>query len=162
MGFGNISEFDKKYERSIIKMNGDITIEAPCKFGQGIRLISERDSELFVGHHFSNTAGLTISNRGRIIIGRNCLVSWRTWICDTDFHEIIDMENGHISSPNGEIIIGNHVWLCANSTVLKGSIIADNTIVAANSLVKGQFKSSNCILAGSPAAIKRYGVNWKG
>lgn len=160
IGFGNISEFDKKYERSIIKFNGNITFETPCKFGPGVRLISEYNSNLYIGSNFINTAGLTISNRGTIIIGKDCLVSWKTWICDTDFHKIIDMKRNNQQQPNGVIKIGNHVWICANSTILKGSIIGNDIIVASNSLVKGLLDENNCIIAGSPAVIKKREVCW--
>lgn len=160
VGFGKISEFDKKYQRSIIKLNGDITIDTPCYFGQGTRIISERDSKLYIGKNFQNTACLTISNRGYIEIGNDCLVSWNTWICDSDFHMIQDIKTGEMSQPDGYVKIGNHVWICANNSILKGSIIPDNCIIGAHSLVKGRFSDSNSIIAGSPAKIIKKDIQW--
>ena len=160
IGFGKISEFDKKYERSIISLNGDIKIETPCTFGQGCRIISEKGSCLEIGKRFSNTAKLIISNRGHITIGSGCLVSWNTWICDTDFHKVVDVETGKVSNPNGEVVIGNNVWMAANSQVMKGAQIPDWCIVATGSLVRSAFTESNCLLAGSPAKVKRQKVTW--
>ncbi len=48
--------------------------------------------------------------------------------------------------------IGNNVWIGANSTVLDGSVLGDNTIVVANSLVNRRFPP-NVILQGNPAKI---------
>ena len=48
--------------------------------------------------------------------------------------------------------IGNNVWIGANCTVLDGSVIGDNTIVVANSLVNRKFPP-NVILQGNPAKI---------
>jgi len=48
--------------------------------------------------------------------------------------------------------IGNNVWIGANCSILDGSVIGDNTIVVANSLVNRRFPS-NVILQGNPAKI---------
>ena len=48
------------------------------------------------------------------------------------------------------INIGDNVFLGFGVTVLPGSLIGDNTIVGANSTVKGELKS-NSVYAGTPA-----------
>jgi acetyltransferase-like isoleucine patch superfamily enzyme len=48
--------------------------------------------------------------------------------------------------------IGNNVWIGANSTILDGSVIGDNTIVVANSLVNRRFPP-NVIVQGNPAKV---------
>ena len=161
IGFGKISEFDKKYERSIIRLNGDITIETPCSFGQGCRIISEKNSRLEIGKGFVNSAKLIISNRGHIKIGTDCLISWNTWICDTDFHKVVDTDTCAVSNPNGEVIIGNNVWMAANSQIMKGAQIPDGCIIGMGAMVNHGFTESNCLLAGFPAKVKRQNVTWK-
>ena len=54
-----------------------------------------------------------------------------------------------ISSP---IIIGNNVWIGRGCIVLHGSVIEDDVIVAANSVVKGHL-IKGYIYGGSPAKI---------
>ena len=53
-----------------------------------------------------------------------------------------------------EIIIGDNVWVCINSTILKGTVIGNNCVVAANSVVKGKFPD-NVLIQGNPAVIVR-------
>jgi acetyltransferase-like isoleucine patch superfamily enzyme len=48
--------------------------------------------------------------------------------------------------------IGRNVWIGANCTILDGSVIGDNTIVVANSLVNRRFPP-NVIVQGNPAKI---------
>jgi len=48
--------------------------------------------------------------------------------------------------------IGRNVWIGANSTILDGSVIGDNTIVVANSLVNRRFPP-NVIVQGNPAKV---------
>lgn len=160
IGFGKISEIDNSRERSIIKFDGEIVVESPCSFGPGSRIISERNSKLFIGAHFNNTAKLTISNCGNIEIGKHCLVSWDTWICDTDFHHIINKESDDVMQSHGAIRIGDQVWICANSSVIKGANIADGCIVATGAIVNKYFSEKNCLLAGVPAIEKKHHVTW--
>lgn len=160
IGFGQISEFDKKYERSIIRFNGKLVVNTPCWFGQGCRINSESNSSLKIGRNFVNTANLIISNKGNITIGNDCLVSWNTWISDTDFHKVVNMNTGESSIPNGEIHIGDKVWIGANSTVMKDSVIPNGCILGAGSLINKPFTEDNCLLAGVPAIVRKKNVSW--
>jgi acetyltransferase-like isoleucine patch superfamily enzyme len=48
--------------------------------------------------------------------------------------------------------IGSNVWIGANSTILDGAEIGDNSIVVANSLVNRRFPA-NVIIQGNPAKV---------
>ena len=60
-----------------------------------------------------------------------------------------------------EVVIGEHVWIAHGASILKGSLVPENSIVAAKSLVQGAFDGSGLLLAGAPARIVREGVQWK-
>lgn len=126
----------------------------------GSIIISEPNSNLSVGRNFINTAKLTISTRGSIKIGRDCLVSWNTWICDTDYHPITNKETGEQSNPDGCVFVGNHVWIASNSTLLKGAVIPDGCVVGYGSIINKEFSNYNCLLAGSPASVKKNNLFW--
>ena len=53
------------------------------------------------------------------------------------------------------VMIGEDVWLGANVTVLKGSVIGDGAVIGAKALVKGTIES-NAIAVGIPAHSVRY------
>jgi acetyltransferase-like isoleucine patch superfamily enzyme len=78
---------------------------------------------------------------------------------DTDFHPIID-KDGNIINYNQPVIVGDHVWIGANSQVLKGSIIPEGTIVAAGSTVASKISGSHSIIGGVPARVLRSDVYW--
>jgi acetyltransferase-like isoleucine patch superfamily enzyme len=50
------------------------------------------------------------------------------------------------------ITIGRNVWIGANCVILDGSVLGDNTIVVANSLVNREYPP-NSILQGNPATV---------
>lgn len=57
------------------------------------------------------------------------------------------------SPPQDKIVIGNNVWLGANTTILKGARIGDGCIVAAHSVVlKGDYPAGS-LICGVPAKV---------
>ena len=56
---------------------------------------------------------------------------------------------------NGEIIIGNDVWIGTQCVILSGARIGNGAIVAANSVVKGEIPPYS-IVGGSPAKVIKF------
>ena len=56
--------------------------------------------------------------------------------------------------------MGNHVWICANSTILKGATIADNSIVAAGTTVSKELSQKNILITENNKIVKK-NINWK-
>lgn len=94
-----------------------------------------------------------------IIIGDDCMFSNQVNFSTTDSHAIEDLEGNRIN-PAKDIQIGNHVWISQKTLVLKGSSIADNSIVGAYSLVNKKLTETNSIYAGQPAHKVKEGINW--
>ena len=108
--------------------------------------------------------GVSITAYKRVVIGKNCQIASATFITDTDFHPVdpaerkkqvcglkYDME----MVAKKEVTIGDNVWIGWGAILLKGVQIGDNSIVAAGSVVLGQFPG-NVIIAGNPAKIVKY------
>lgn len=94
-----------------------------------------------------------------IKIGNDCAIAGDVLIQDTDFHAVLD-ENGKEKIYTKPITIGNHVWICAKATILKGVTIGDGAIVAAGAVVTKDVPS-NTIVAGNPAKVIRENIQWK-
>ena len=76
---------------------------------------------------------------------------------DGDGHTML---NGDTAMPKYKPIeIGNHVWLAANSSVLKGSCITNDSVVAYGGIVSKNIDQSN-VLIGKQNKILRTNVNW--
>jgi acetyltransferase-like isoleucine patch superfamily enzyme len=69
------------------------------------------------------------------------------------------METGILLNHNKDVSIGNHVWICDNFLVLKGSIIEDGSVVGARSLVSGLI-DQNSLAVGSPAKVVKRNIYW--
>ena len=59
------------------------------------------------------------------------------------------------------MVIGNHVWIGCRATLLKGTYILDNSVVAAGAVVNKSIKEASVLLAGNPSEIKKKGISWE-
>ena len=114
-----------------------------------------------MGNDFVLTARSTIDCQKEIIFGNECLLSWDILIMDSDYHEIINEKEEVINLPK-TINVGNHVWIGCRSTILKGSRLPDNTIVAAATVISNVILPPNTIVGGSGKNLRilKENVNW--
>ena len=115
IGFGYVGIYDKKYERSILEINGIIELEGKATFGQGSRICIGPKGKLKIGNNFINTAQLTLICYDSITIGKGVLTSWDILIMDTDFHQSINTVSNKTSNYELPIIIGDNVWIGTRS-----------------------------------------------
>lgn len=161
IGFGNVGVFDKKYQRTVLYLDGNIRVYGDFFIGYGSRIQVGKNGYLEFGKNFHITACSTILAFKKIKFGCDVLISWDVLIMDTDFHNIYDRDTLKSYSCEKEIMIGNHVWIGCRSVLLKGCQISDDSIIAANTVVTKSFEEDSVIIAGTPANIMKRNVSWK-
>lgn len=77
---------------------------------------------------------------------------------DTDSHKIY--QNGIQINADREVVMEEHVWIGANCTLLKGSVISRGCIVAAGSVMAGKTEAERAIVSGSPIKILKSDISW--
>lgn len=95
---------------------------------------------------------------GEIMIGENCLFSNNIEVHTTDYHHVI--VDGTITNPPQNVYIGTHCWIGLQCLILKGTKLADNSIVGARSLLNKEFADPNTIIAGNPGRVLKSDVSW--
>lgn len=93
-------------------------------------------------------------------IGPNCMFSAKVLLRTSDQHGIYG-ESGKRINPGKDVIVGEHVWIGYGATILKGSVLEENSIVGTESVVAGLHLPPNSVAVGNPARIVKQGVNWK-
>ena len=160
-----------------LPINNRIKVDRHVKFGRGVRVYS-------YGGFMEVKENVTICNYskfivgdGRLYIGKNCLLGeygiYNTFadliIGDdvitadrvsfvTNIHKYEDIHIPIKDQPSisEEIVIGDGSWLGMNVTVLAGRHIGKNCVIAAHSVVKGDYPDF-CVIGGVPSRIlKRY------
>ena len=119
------------------------------KFEYGER--SRTNSRLFINMS---------ENNNKLIIGKDCLFA-DTRFRTSDSHHIIDLESQKRLNHPGNILIRDHVWIAEGVLVLKNSIIEQNCIIGARSLVSNVTLPKNHLCVGSPCKPIRSNVTWR-
>ena len=114
-------------------------------------LFVESGGKVTIGNN-TRVNGAYIHARNSISIGNNCLFASGINLLDCNGHETYSIDRTKGTDTAEPIVLGNNVWVGINSTILKGTKIGDNCIVAAGSVVKGNFPA-NVIIQGNPAKI---------
>ena len=140
------------YESSTLIIHGNVSIHKACKIMIGPNATLSIGTRTYINEHSR------IQCREHIEIGERCVISWNVNILDTDEHKIYI---NNVEQPKtAPIKIGDHVWIGANATILKGCNIKDNVIIGANSLITKDCDSNN-IYAGNPGKIIKRNSQWE-
>ncbi|MCX6204963.1 MAG: acyltransferase [Bacteroidetes bacterium] len=160
IGYGDIGIFDNKKSRSIWDVAGKVVFEGAAEIGHGSKISVGASGELFLGDKFALTAESTIIAYKKIVFGNNCLLSWDILLMDTDLHSIKNAD-AEILNPDAEIIIGNSVWIGCRSLILKGAVIPDGSVIAANSFVNKKLSGPNQLFGKQPLSSIAQNIFWQ-
>ena len=148
---------------TIVSGQGTLTLGNKCTFGfelggrfkNGSIEIQPRykKARVIISDNVFTNNNVFICAANLIQIGSDTLVGESVTIMDHEAHGIQPHQRRQLGEV-GEVKIGDNVWIGNNVMILKNSFIGDNCIVAAGSIVTGNFPS-NVILGGVPAKVIR-------
>ncbi len=153
----NYVGFTHNKDVTLLNINGTLNLKGFYTIGIGCRFDIAPNAIVQIGSGgYINPFSKIIINNG-LQIGDNCIISWECQFLDEDFHTI-SYEGKR--NKNNSIVIGNNVWIGSGVKILSGSIIPDNCVIAAYSIIKGQFDEKNCLIGGHPAIIIKRNIHW--
>jgi acetyltransferase-like isoleucine patch superfamily enzyme len=91
-----------------------------------------------------------------IEIGDSCLFANNVVLVDHDHSFRNSIKNNKFKS--SPIIIGNNVWIGANSVILKGTKLGDNCVVGAGSVINGKYPPNTVIVQKREIDTKTYEI----
>jgi acetyltransferase-like isoleucine patch superfamily enzyme len=113
---------------------------------QGTNFDLGPDAEIVIGD-FTTIGGVIFCTNGRIEIGDHVLVSYSVVLAGSPF--AVPGDEG-----DGDIFVGDDVWIGAQAVLLPGAVIGDGAIIGARSVVDFEVPPG-CIVAGNPARVVR-------
>lgn len=116
-------------------------------------LVDGENSCVTVGDN-TRINGAYIHAQKHISIGTNCVIAAGVNIVDSNGHVVHSLNRTEGFDSPQDVEIGNNVWICMNSIILKGTRIGDNSIVSAGSVAKGDYPP-NPIITGNPAVVHK-------
>jgi len=145
--------------RVVISPRAEVELSGNLRFGPGNTVssfskIKATDGVLQTGRGCGFGTGCFVdTGTGGIVMGNNVLCGPNVVLVATNYNYdrvSVPLEEQGVHSVG--IRIGNNCWIGANSVVLDGSEIGDNSIVAAGSIVNRRFPP-NSIIQGNPAKL---------
>lgn len=135
---------------------GKIIFEGSMILGNGSSISVKKNAVLKFGENSGMTGDINIHCQASIILGKNFSCSWGVSISDTDMHECSNPLTNEPKPVSLPVTIGNQVWICHHSSILKNTKIPDWCTLASYSIANGDYSSAApySILAGCPAVIK--------
>lgn len=153
----------------------DVVIRGPVFLGRGVRLERRKgfgrivlgrwvhlgdgtvlrchEGTLSIGDKCVFGQSNTVNCHLDVSIGPECIVADWVYIGDFDHRTesttIPIRQQGLVKSP---VVVGADVWLGVKSSILRGSVIGEGTVIAANAVVRGQIPAFS-IAGGIPAVV---------
>ncbi len=136
-----------------LKPNAKLIVKGNARIFYGGDVFLFDGAQFIIGNSYINS-NCMIRVVKKIVIGDDCAIACNFTALDSNFHFL----NGKLYTQ--EIIIGNHVWVGANVTVLPGVKIGDGAVIAAGAVVREDV-SSHSLVAGVPAREIKKNVRWE-
>lgn len=138
---------------SIFKVFGKATINSKNFDIHQCSVCIYENAVVNLGNNSFINSGGSIVCKQSITIGDDTVIGNGVEIRDTDSHKLVG------KSMDAPIVIGDHVWIGVNCTILKGVTIGDGSVIAAGSVVVRDIPPK-CLAAGVPAKVIRENIEW--
>lgn len=145
--------------RANVSTRAEVEITPYLRLGRGTTVssftkIKATDGPLVTGERCGFAPGCFIAaGPGGIQLGDHVIFGPNVALIASNYrYERLDVpleDQGHTSVG---VRIGRNVWVGANCTILDGTVIGDNSIVVANSLLNRRYPP-NSIIQGNPARV---------
>ncbi|MBR1944932.1 MAG: glycosyltransferase [Alphaproteobacteria bacterium] len=152
-----VSNTIKKLDVVVVGNSNMIRMKQTKRIIDRLTLFVENGGIIEIGEDLSaefDTVFVANGGKGRkISVGNDCMFSHGILVRTSDGHKILDAQTKAPLNLPKDISVGSHVWVGARSVLLKGTVIPDNCIVGACSVVTKAFCETNRTIAGNPAKV---------
>lgn len=94
-----------------------------------------------------------------VVVGDRCMLSFGIFFGEMNGVDLYEIESGRRLWAQGDIHVGDHVWIGRNVALKPGTSVAGDTVVGQSAGLSGAYPP-NVILAGDPARVIRSEVTW--
>ena len=139
-----------------ISMQRKSTVVIGKKFNMrsGSKIRVRKNAKLTIGANVSISHNSIIVCRDSISIGDNSQIAPGVLIYDHDHDFRVEGGINAGKYKTAPVEIGKNVWIGANTIILRGTKIGDNCVVAAGSILKGEYPNNSLIIQKRETTVK--------
>jgi putative colanic acid biosynthesis acetyltransferase WcaF len=107
--------------------------------------------QLVVGDRVGIAPGVTLYNMAPMFIGSDCVISQGAHLCGGSH----DIDSANFQLVARQIVLQDHVWVCAEAFVGLGVTVAEGCVIGARAVVVKSITEPWTVWSGNPVQRKR-------
>ena len=148
----------------VLEENALLEINGVFQLGNGVTIYVGKNGVCKItGKGFEKKGSITADTMiivyKRVEIGTEFNCGWGCYITDCDWHQI--EHNNQPTSFQKDVIIGDHVWITHDCSILKGTTIGNGCTIGCKSVLQNKSYPENTFITGIPAKVIRTNSVWK-
>lgn len=124
---------------------GKITIGKKLQTRKNVEFTVNKGGKIVIGDNCFFNNNCIVAAHENIIIGNNCSFGPNVLIYDHDHDFRVANGKNEGKYKVSPIVIGDNVWIGANSVILRGSKIGDNSVIGAGTIIKTDIENDTII-----------------
>lgn len=143
------------FSEILLENKGKLNIGKMLKLRDGGKIRVRKHASLVIGDNVSVGSNSMIICHDSITIGSDVQLASNVHIYDHDHDFRVDKGIKAGAYRNAPVVIGNNVWIGCNSVILRGTVIGDNAVIAAGSVIKGTIPADSICIQKRVSEIER-------
>lgn len=137
----------------MLELRGKIIFNGRCSIGNNSYITTGNKSIVEIGKNFSATTTLRLVCYDHVRFNDNVLVGWNCLFMDTDFHRLTRSDGNRVKG-YGPISIGCNTWIANGCRIMKNTMVPDNTVIAAYTVLAGKVDAIEKTVIGNDHQCK--------
>lgn len=129
-----------------VEGKSELHIDRKLKMHNGAKIRVRKGGKLEIGKNFGMSNGCIVTAYEHIKIGDNVMLGPNVLIYDQDHDYCAEGGVAAMKFKTAPVVIGNNVWVGANTLILRGTTIGDNCVIGGGAVIKGMYSPNSLII----------------
>lgn len=129
-----------------VEGESELHVGRKLKMHNGAKIRVRKGGKLEIGKNFGMSNNCVVTAYDHIKIGDDVMLGPNVLIYDQDHDYHAEGGVAAMEFKTSPIVIGNNVWIGANTLILRGTTIGDNCVVGGGAVVRGTFPANSVII----------------
>lgn len=141
-------------------IKGELVLNGDVILNRGANLVVWPRATMTLGKDVMICSGVLLKAVNRVSIGNHVMISSGCFIMDSSIHALYNTETFEVARIDGEMTIGDNVWLNMHTSVIKWGGVPNGCVTAQYAYIGKPFgpEDAYSLLAGQPAKVIKKGV----